>query len=262
MSIVSAEYQIEDALRDCGVSDTILTAAEKRAYDEDGYCIFSGLFGGAWLKELSERFDQLLKKEGAAAGSEFSQEKGAPRLSDLVNKGAVFDALWTHPKLLASAAWLFKREFKLLAINGRDAAPGEGGQGLHSDWAPRKDLVCCVCNAIVLLDDYTADNGATRVVPGTHKLMGAPADHVKDLGAPHPQEIVVTAPAGRVIMMNSHLWHGGTVNRSGQPRRVYHVAYVGREQPQCQINQREYLRKATFDRLSRAGRYILDVDLA
>jgi ectoine hydroxylase-related dioxygenase (phytanoyl-CoA dioxygenase family) len=261
MTAIAAEYTTADALREYGVDESTLSADEKGAYDAEGYCVFDRLIDGEWLKALSDRFNQLIKKEGASAGSEFSQEKGAPRLSDLVNKGAVFDRLWTHPKLLASAAWLFRRDFKLLSINGRDASPGEGGQALHADWGRRTEPVCCVCNAIVLLDDYAVDNGATRVVPGTHKLTGVPVDYVKDPRAPHPQELVLTAPAGSVVMMDSHLWHGGTVNRLGRPRRVYHVAYVGREQKQYQINQREYLRKATFDRLPQAARYILDVDL-
>lgn len=260
MSSMTTANQIEAALQSCGVTETTLTEAEKRAYRDDGFVLFKNLIEPDWLKALSDRFNELIKKEGKAAGSEFDQEKGAPRLSDLVNKGAVFDRLWMHPKILASAAFLFGREFKLLSLNGRDAAPGEGGQALHCDWAPRKDLVCCVCNAIVLLDDYAADNGATRVVPGTHLKTGAASEYVQDLNAKHPDEITVLAPAGSVIMMNSHLWHGGTVNRSGKPRRVYHVAYVGREQAQFQVDQREYLRKTTYDRLSPAARYILDVE--
>lgn len=44
----------------------------------------------------------MLTQEGSEAGLEAHQERGAPRLSDLVNKGQEFDICWTHPKVLAA----------------------------------------------------------------------------------------------------------------------------------------------------------------
>ena len=253
--------QIDAVLRDCGASISLLSAAEKRGLDEDGYCIFFDVIERTWLTELQYSFDKIHAREGAGAGLEVHQEKGTRRIADLINKGACYDRVWLHPKVLAATYYVLQRDFKVLSLNGRDAVPGEGLQELHIDAAARGedakpfDLV----NALWVIDDFTADNGATRVVPGSHRWKGKPADAMTNRRDPHPAEIKLVAPAGSVAVTNGNLWHGGTANVSGARRRVYHAAYVGREIPQFQMSQREYVRKQTYDRLSPAARYLLDV---
>jgi ectoine hydroxylase-related dioxygenase (phytanoyl-CoA dioxygenase family) len=189
------------------------------------------------------------------------QEKGTQRLSDLVNKGSIYDGIWMHPRLLAATHYILKRDYKLLSLNARDALPGQGHQDLHADWSEARvpGAPFHLVNALICIDDFAADNGATRIVPGSHLLPGLLRDHVSDTRAAHPREIQVICPAGTVAVINGQLWHGGTVNRSGRRRRVLHCACVGREHPQFQMSQREYVRKATWDRLTPAARYILDV---
>ena len=65
-----------------------------------------------------------------------------------------------------------------------------------------------------MLDDFTPDNGATRMMPGSHTWGTRPQDVLADPMAPHPQEVLLTGKAGSVAVMNAHLWHGGTANRS------------------------------------------------
>jgi ectoine hydroxylase-related dioxygenase (phytanoyl-CoA dioxygenase family) len=115
-----------------------------------------------------------------------------------------------------------------------------------------------VCNSIWLLDDFTQDNGATRVVPGSHLSGKSPGDVLADTRDPHPSEVLLTAPAGTVVVFNSHLWHGGTMNRSSRPRRAMHSYFTRRGNPQ-QTDQRAYIRPQTLARLSPAARFVLDV---
>ena len=117
-----------------------------------------------------------------------------------------------------------------------------------------------MCNSIWLLDDFTRDNGCTRLVPGTHRERH-PRNVLADVMAPHPNEEYLVAPAGSVAVFNGHTWHGGTRNQSkDQRRRGIFCAFIGREHPQ-QTNQRRYIRPDTWKRVSRATRFILDVDL-
>jgi ectoine hydroxylase-related dioxygenase (phytanoyl-CoA dioxygenase family) len=252
---------IQDVLAFFGVTNTTLTPDEKRSLDEDGFVIFYDFIPPDLLQRMRDVFEELMGREGSDAGKEFRQEVGARRLANLVNKDPVFDVCYTHPKMLAVAYHVIGREFKLHSINGRDALPGEGHQALHADWGPRKqNEPFHVVNTIWLLDDFTPENGATRLVPKTHLLAGSPRDYVADLSGPHPDEIVVIAPAGAVIAYNAHLWHGGTLNRTtGSKRRVLHPAFVAREFPQQQ-NQRDLLLKKTYDRLLPAAHYLLDVN--
>jgi ectoine hydroxylase-related dioxygenase (phytanoyl-CoA dioxygenase family) len=250
---------IQDALAYFGVTETTLSSEEKQSLDEKGYIIFPGLADKAWVDQLRETFARLVQEEGAKAGAEFNQEEGACRLADLVNKGEVLDGVYTHPKVLAAAYHVIGTEFKIMSLNGRDALAGTGHQDLHADWKSRElNEPYHICNSVWLLDDMNRDNGATRLVPGTHHLAGRPADYITDVRAEHPQQVLFEAGAGSVLVFNSHTWHGGTQNTSGLHRRVLHSAYVAREYPQ-QLNQQKFIQKVTWDRISPAARYILDV---
>src|SRR5690606_6771481 len=124
---------IQEALTQIGFTDDILTKEEKAELDQNGYIVFENIIDPIWLEELRYLFERNLEKEGKDAGKEVHQEKGARRLADLVNKGAAFTQIYTHPKILAAVYHVIGRDFKLSSLNGRDAKPGEGLQGLHAD---------------------------------------------------------------------------------------------------------------------------------
>jgi ectoine hydroxylase-related dioxygenase (phytanoyl-CoA dioxygenase family) len=250
---------ITTVLEALGLRDDTLTRAERDALDRDGFLPLPGILTEPQIEAFRTRLDELLAAEGDDAGKEVHQEAGTDRLSDLVNKGAIFEVCFTHPRVLAAIAHVLGREFKLSSLNARSALPGQGLQALHADWgravAPGDFFVC---NSIWLLDDFNESNGATRIVPGSHRSGLAPADVMPDPRAAHPEEIKLLAPAGTVVIFNSHTWHGGTLNASSQPRRALHSYFCRRDQPQ-QLDQRAYLRPDTAVRLSAAARYILDV---
>lgn len=255
-----ADVEMATALAACGVTPATLTPQQRADLDEQGFTVFQNVIDPVWLAVLRDAFEQITAAEGENAGKEVSQMAGVRRLADLVNKGEVFDRIYTHPLVLAAAHHVIGRPFKLHSINGHDPLPGHGQQALHPDWGgARPDpTVFHVMNSLWLLDDISPENGATRIVPGSHRWPGQPRDQMSDLHAPHPHEIYVTAPAGSVLVFNSHAWHGSTMNRSQRTRRVYHCAFIAREHPQ-QTSQRQYLRPETANRLSPAARYLLDV---
>lgn len=125
----------------------------------------------------------------------------------------MFDICFTHPRVLAAIARVLGGEFRLSSLNSRAVLPGQGLQGLHADWSgPVAPGDYYVCNSIWLLDDFTAENGATRVVPGSHRSGKVAHEVMDDPAATHPEEILLIAPAGTVVIFNSHVWHGGTRN--------------------------------------------------
>ena len=257
---------IKEALAAAGVTEDTLTEEEKTSLDEQGFVMFHDLIAPESIKKIQDRFEELFAEEGDRAGMEVHQEKGTRRLSDLMNKGEIFDEIYMNPKILAGMYHIIGRDFKMSAMNGRDVLKGQGLQPLHEDWNDfnegdgdmrEPEDPFHVANSLVMLDDFTPDNGPTRVVPGTHK-MKAPQFYLDDREAPHPDEIKVLGKAGSAIVFNSHLWHGGTTSQSDAKRRVLHPYYVAREYPQQQ-DQMKYIRKETYDRISPAARYILDV---
>jgi len=251
---------MDAALTDLGVRPDLIDAKTRAQLDTDGFAPLHGILSPDQVAAFGARLEELAAIEGSRAGAEVHQEAGTDRLSDLVNKDPMFEVCFTHPVVLAAIRHVLG-EFRLSSLNSRAALPGQGHQGLHADWgvlAEGEDFQ--VCNSIWLLDDFTADNGATRVVPGSHRQRGkAPADELDgDPQATHPDEVQLLAPAGTVVVFNSHVWHGGTRNGTDRPRRAMHSYFARRGVPQ-QLNQAEYLRVRTQERLSPAALYVLGV---
>jgi ectoine hydroxylase-related dioxygenase (phytanoyl-CoA dioxygenase family) len=71
-----------------------------------------------------------------------------------------------------------------------------------------------------MLDDFLAENGATRVVPASHRITRPLPKQLAQPLARHPQEMIVVGKAGSVLVMNGHTWHSGRRNDSRQPRRA------------------------------------------
>ena len=246
------------ALRDLGVSAGQLTGTDRARLDEDGFLPLVGILDAGQLEVIRRRLAELSATEGQQAGTEVHQEEGADRLADLVNKDPVFDVCFTHPKVLAAIAHVLG-DFTLSSLNARAALPGHGQQRLHADWGVAVEAGNYrVCNSIWLIDDFTQANGPTRVVPGSHRSAQLPREVMADPFGPHPAEVQVLGEAGTVVIFNSHLWHGGTRNISGRPRRALH-SYFCRRGLKQQLDQRAYARPDTLARLSPAARYILGV---
>jgi ectoine hydroxylase-related dioxygenase (phytanoyl-CoA dioxygenase family) len=249
----------QDALHALGVRPDTLTDAERAQLDSGGFLLLHGMLTPDQITRMAARLDELVAEEGPDAGKEVHQEAGTDRLANLVNKDPMFEVCFTHPRLLAAVAQVLAGEFRLHSLNSRSALPGRGHQGLHADFdRPVRPGEFVVCNSAWLLDDFTATNGPTRVVPGSHRSQSLPREQMDDPTARHPEEIQVLAPVGTVLVFNGHLWHSGTRNDSASPRRVIHAAFARRDWPQ-QTDQRAYIRPETYTRLSEAARFILDV---
>ena len=235
-----------------------LAPDQRQALDDRGYVILANAIDPPWLARLRRAFDAIYEREGDKAGIEVNQVAGVRRLADLTNKGEVFDQVYLLPRLLAAVLHVLQRPFKLHSLNGHDPLPDGGLQALHPDGG-RADGTYSVVNSMWMLDDFSRDNGATRVVPGSHKNSGKIDEYVADRMADHPDQCHLEAPAGSVAVFNGSVWHSSYHNRSGRRRRTLHCAFIAREYEQ-QTNQRQYLRPATAKRLSPLARYILDVD--
>jgi len=250
---------VQQALTQFGVREDTLSAEEKQFLDDNGYLPLPGILAPQQVQAIANRLEALAAEEGDKAGLEVHQEKGTIRLSNLVNKDPLFEICFTHPRVLAAIAHVLQNDLKLSSLNARAALPGEGLQRLHVDWRGAVEPGdYYVCNSIWLLDDFTAENGSTRVVPGSHRFGKAPQEVMADPAAPHPDEVQLLAPAGTVVIFNSHTWHGGTLNRTDKPRRAMHSYFCRRDQPQ-QLDQRKGLGSETLARLSDAEKFILDV---
>ena len=126
------------------------------------------------------------------------------------------------------------------SLNARSADPhSEDGQPLHVDMSAIPDeRGYWVCNTVWMLDDFTPENGATRMVPGSHTLGHSGRRTCSPIRWRRiPDEVLLIGKAGSIAVMNAHLWHGGTANRTAAPRLAMHAFYCRRDKPQQQYQK-------------------------
>jgi ectoine hydroxylase-related dioxygenase (phytanoyl-CoA dioxygenase family) len=101
--------------------------------------------------------------------------------------------------------------------------PGEQAQPIHADdqlLPLPKPHVPLVCNTMWALTDFTEENGATRVIPGSHLRDRSPV-----FGKPY-DSVPAEMPRGSVLVWHGSLWHGGGANRTDEPRLGVVVHYA------------------------------------
>ena len=250
---------MDEALREFGVRDDTLSSEEKHFLDLNGYLPLENILSQEQVANLIGRLDELAALEKEDAGKELHQEGGTIRVSNLVNKGPMFEVGFSHPRVLAAIRHVIGPRFKLSSLDCRMALPGQGHQAFHADWRSGvQPGDYYVCNSMWLLDDFTAENGATRVVPGSHRSGKHPKDALEDGTQKHPKEIQLIAPSGTVIIFNSHLWHAGGLNQTSSARHGMLAYYCRRDQKQL-TDQRKFIQPDIHARLSAAKRFILAV---
>jgi ectoine hydroxylase-related dioxygenase (phytanoyl-CoA dioxygenase family) len=178
---------------------------------DQGWCIVTDLLSAPQVRAARTELDALC--DALPGGRNPFEGFATQRIYALFAKTRTLDAAATHPLVLGVALRLLGHH-QLSAPTGIRIGPGEQSQVLHRDqsiYPLPADFPDVVLNTMWALDDFTADNGATRLVPGSHTWT--------DL-LPRPEEATVQAvmPAGSVLFYGGRLWHGGGANRTGRSR--------------------------------------------
>lgn len=166
------------------------------------------------------RLGALLDAADAAVGTDYTYDGAHARhVANLPARADDFLALADHPTVLALVEDVLGPDVVLGSMNARIVRPGDPEQGFHADVPTvHRRLVGppIMVQAVWMLDAFTVDNGATRLVPGSHRATeSAPPP---DRAVPHA--IAAVGPAGSVLVFDGQCWHGGGANRSDARRRA------------------------------------------
>jgi hypothetical protein len=179
----------------------------------------------------SDRMEQLINAyTGALATAAIDDIKigsTSTRVSDLVNRGQEFDALYVFPPLLEACCLVIGGPFKLSSLHARTVRPCTAAQELHVD-VPRDSADWPLLSFILMVDEFRPDNGATRLVPGSHRWPRTPAESRLDLLTDHHEQVLACGDAGSLLVFHGSVWHGHTANTSSDPRRSIQGAFIPR----------------------------------
>src|SRR5437899_2493588 len=162
--------------------------ARQRELAETGYVVLSNHMSPEMLARMRDRVEELFVEEGDSAGAEFRREENARRLANLVDKGEVFREAIADREVLDLVGSVLEPRFKLSSLNVRSANPNSASlQPFHVDMRLLPDEKgFAVCNCVWMLDDFTLENGALRVIPGSHRWGRRPQESLADPYASHP----------------------------------------------------------------------------
>jgi ectoine hydroxylase-related dioxygenase (phytanoyl-CoA dioxygenase family) len=218
---------IEEALAALGVTTASLTGEEQRALNTQGYVVLEGVLSKDRLTQLRHLFDVAHAQQSPVGSSQ--KETGTRHIKELQNTEA-FLRVCVDSRILAAAFHVLRRRFVCPFPHGREPLQGFGQQGLHMDWnRAAKGNLYYTASAICLLDEFTTENGATRVVPGSHRNPELPGRKTADPAYVHPGQVIITASAGSVLFFNGHLLHSGTRNRSALRRRTLQLSFIAHD---------------------------------
>jgi len=180
--------------------------------DRDGCVMLYKLIPADWLGPLRDIFDA-----GFLPSDQWPVPRGMEFRHAMVDENPIVQKACRLPALLGVVGYMMAEPFFLSQVEGREPRHGLGHQPLHRDGGNDHHRVV---SALVFLDPYSPENGATRILRGTHK--GEPEDP-RD-GEARAQ--VLRGNAGDVLVFDAQTLHGGTRNLSGEPRRSLLIGYA------------------------------------
>jgi len=191
------------------------TAADLAAIERDGYVVIERAVGPDVLAAIRTELAPYLEGgDDSYRGRNDFEGFDTNRVYGLLAKSPTEAELVTHPRVMAILDAMLLPGYLLSANLAINLLPGETAQGIHFDDSfypiarPRAPLGV---SAIWAIDPFTADNGATQVIPGSHRWGPEPP-------ADDSPYVEVIMPAGSVVVFLGTLWHRGGANRSDAPR--------------------------------------------
>jgi hypothetical protein len=219
----------------------------KADMDEFGYCVVANAIGEEQVKGIRRRIDEQARAERRQGltmrDGVQSEGDGNQWVYMLINKGRVFQELLRAPLPRAIVEHVLGPHYLLSDFAATITHPGNKRMGMHIDqwWLPvpksaeqeparagaitRRKVVIgppapsatpinppVVCNALWMISDFRIENGATRVVPRSHR-----SGHHPDPAA-NQEAVNVTGPAGTCLIFEGRTWHAADLNRSDAPR--------------------------------------------
>ncbi len=202
---------------------------------DQGYTVLERTIAPSTIDDIRGALMRLEREKRFGYATTSFEGRNTVRINNLLAHDEVFWQIPLQPDVLAIAQALLDPELLLSSLCSLTLGPGQTTQPMHEDTQqiplPRPHVPLSI-NAVWALSDFTDANGATRIVPGSHRF-----DHAPDYGR-HYDSVAATVPAGSIIVFDSALWHGGGANTTAERRwalSCYYCAGWMRQQENLQL---------------------------
>ena len=207
--------------------------AHKESIDRDGYTIVERAIDPDFIDALNDDLLRLERELAIVPADNRFEGRATVRIYNLLVHGELYQRIPVHEHVLPIVEDVLDAGCLVSSLSSIAIQGGEKSQPIHADdqLIPiPKPHVAVVCNTMWALSDFTDDNGATRLVPGSHRFDRSPNFGEKS------ESIAAEMPKGSVLVYHGSLWHGGGQNRTDQ-RRVgiamnYCAGYIRQQENQ------------------------------
>jgi len=184
-----------------------------------GYTIVEGVLSSAQVAEAATALDELFEREKDLGPQRGWHNDVYKVCYMLPQKHALFRHFCLNPILLTLMRILLGERCILASLNGLSMTPGGQTQKLHIDQNETVPGAVLYVNALHTLDEFTKENGCTRVIPFSQDRQYSSK---LDMDPYEAEAVYLEAPAGSLIAYNGGLWHAGSRNKTDKPRRAIH----------------------------------------
>ncbi|WP_016704527.1 phytanoyl-CoA dioxygenase family protein [Pseudomonas chlororaphis] len=188
---------------------------DREQLHRQGYVLLRRAIPAEWLDDLRATFDA-----DVLPSNQWPVPRGMDWRHSLLDSDSKVQAVCRLPQVLAVVGELIGERFFLSQVEGREPLTGGGHQQLHRDLSAQRPGD--IANALAFFDDYGPENGATRIVPGSHRPdPAAPPFDFSD----ESRSVQLSGAAGDILVFDVDLLHAGSLNASGARRRSLLISY-------------------------------------
>lgn len=184
----------------------------------DGFTVLEGVLAPDEVTALRDEVWRLERALAAAPAANLFEGLHTVRIYNLLAHGAAYHRIPVDPQVLPIVEQVLDPGCLVSSISSIAIGPGEAAQPLHADdqLIPLpKPHIPIICNTMWALTDFTASNGATRLIAGSHRADRSPQPFGEAAEAEaRPAEMA----AGSVLIFDGSIWHGGGANRTAERR--------------------------------------------
>jgi ectoine hydroxylase-related dioxygenase (phytanoyl-CoA dioxygenase family) len=190
-------------------------ARHVEAVRRDGWTVVPEAVDLGLVEDIEHDLLRLETDLGVVPADNTFEGTRTTRIYNLLAHGELYGRIPVHPNVLPIVEGVLDPGLLISSLSSIAIGPDETPQPIHSDDQliplpkPHPPLIC---NTMWAITDFTEENGATRICPGTHLL-----DHGPDIFG-HHDSVPAEMAKGSVLVWVGSLWHGGGANRTDRRR--------------------------------------------
>lgn len=205
------------------LDESVIDAAAQKVLT-DGWTVVEDAIAPDLTDAIHDDLLRLERTLGIVPADNLFEGIHTTRIYNLLVHGQLYERIPVHPNVLPIVEKVLDDGLLISSLSSIAIGPDETAQPIHSDdqiIPLPKPHPAFICNTMWAITDFTEENGATRLCPGTHL-----ADHSPD-PLQYYDSIPAEMPKGSVLVWVGSLWHGGGANHTEKRRVGIAMNYCG-----------------------------------